>query len=343
MPERFPMKTTLFLVGLVGGWFTTSVCADVNEPSTKREILWPTFEGPNVHLSVTASVPPSGTLNWEPDRRVSELGECSFSSQCHTSCSSSAYWTVASSTLSLNNCVLSVETPSNTMTGQSGGAAQNAVSSSRRRVFRMVKINGKKRILVIETDWRGMYGFVGLADSGLTDDEVLAAHKWLGLHREGHAYPMDSESKGRVLVAEVMKVVALANQICREITVSDHGIDLVIEFKDDQGEATGVCVAVQCKSGDSYLKLAKSRGVEVFRIRDERHARLWQKQQTPVMLVIRKSTGEIRWMEIRDYLKAWQKDGKGFAKAIEFTGEPFDVASVRRLRDQMLAVDAPVA
>ena len=49
---------------------------------------------------------------------------------------------------------------------------------------------------------------------------------------------LDNESKERVLVGEVISTVALAGQISREKTVSDHGIDMEIEFKDDVYEAT---------------------------------------------------------------------------------------------------------
>lgn len=337
------MKTTLLLVGLLGSWLSSSAIASVDESRTKVEITWPGGTDESGDPKFTFSLSPSDTLTLNSDRGDSGKFSCSFSWAIETTCTSCCgHGGMPSGTLSLSNFVLSVHNSPNTLTGQPGVSAQDAVSSSRRRVFRMVKINGKKRMLVIETDWRGMYGFVGLADSGLTDDEALAAHQWLVLHREGHSYPMDAESKGRVLVGEVTKTVALANQICREITVSDHGIDLEIEFKDDRGEASGVCVKAQLKSGDSHLEHVKSRGGEKFQIRDERHARYWRNQATPVMLVIRKSTGETRWMEIRDYLKARHEPGKGDVKAIEFTGERFDVASVRRLRDQMLAADSPI-
>lgn len=39
---------------------------------------------------------------------------------------------------------------------------------------------------------------------------------------------LDSESKERVLVGEVISAVSLAGQISRELTVSDHGIDMEI-------------------------------------------------------------------------------------------------------------------
>jgi small GTP-binding protein len=149
---------------------------------------------------------------------------------------------------------------------------------------------------------------------------------------------LDNESKERALVGEVISTVALAGQISRELTVSDHGIDMEVEFKSDDGEATGRKLYLQLKSGDSYLNKRKRDASEVFTIKDERHARYWMAQEFPVLLVIRNSEGEVRWMEVREYLKRESQGGSKPVKQIVFDGERFDVMSVRRLRDRALAV-----
>jgi hypothetical protein len=56
-------------------------------------------------------------------------------------------------------------------------------------------------------------------------------------------------------------------------------------------------------------------------------------QAFPVLLVIRNSEGEVRWMEVRDRLKSAEKP----VKQIVFEGERFDVMSVRRWRDRALS------
>ena len=150
------------------------------------------------------------------------------------------------------------------------------------------------------------------------------------------AIVLDNESKARALVGEVISTVALAAQISREFTVSDHGIDMEIEFKDDLHEATGKKLYLQLKSGNSYLRERKNDSAEIFAIKDERHARYWTEQAFPVLLVIRNSEGEVRWMRIDDYLKREFTKGKKPAKAIIFAGERFDVMSVRRWRERML-------
>lgn len=148
---------------------------------------------------------------------------------------------------------------------------------------------------------------------------------------------LDNESKERALVGEVISTVALAGQITREFAVSDHGIDMEIEFKDDDGKATGRKLYLQLKSGDSYLRERKRDGTEIFQIQKARHADYWREQAFPVKLVIRTSDGTIRWMEIRDYLKRESDDGKKEVTQIVFGGEPFDVMSVRNWRDKVLA------
>ncbi len=150
------------------------------------------------------------------------------------------------------------------------------------------------------------------------------------------AIVLDSESKERVLVGEVISAASLAGQICRELTVSDHGIDMEIEFKSDAGKATGRKVYLQLKSGDSYLKRRKSDGAELFKIEKPRHADYWREQAFPVLLVIRTSDGQVRWMEIRDYLRRESDGGRKSVRQIVFEGERFDVMSVRRWRERVL-------
>jgi len=152
--------------------------------------------------------------------------------------------------------------------------------------------------------------------------------------QEESAIELSNQSKERALVGEVISTVALADQISREFNVSDQGIDMEIEFTDDAHEATGAKLYLQLKSGDSYLRERK--GAEIFTIKDERHTRYWMEQAFPVLLVIRNSEGEVRWMEVRDWLKRESENGKKPVRQIVFAGERFDVMSVRRWRALVL-------
>lgn len=155
--------------------------------------------------------------------------------------------------------------------------------------------------------------------------------------QEASAIVLSNQSKERALVGDVISTVALADQISREFNVSDQGIDMEIEFTDDAHEATGAKLYLQLKSGDSYLRERKSDGAEIFTIKDERHARYWMAQAFPVLLVIRNSEGEVRWMEVRDWLKRASDNGRKPVKQIIFEGERFDVMSIRRWREKVLA------
>ena len=129
------------------------------------------------------------------------------------------------------------------------------------------------------------------------------------LQIEGQAV-LDNESRELILVGHAYAIVAEAGQIYRGYTNSDHGIDGEIEFKDDEGRASGKRLYVQLKSGDSYLTKRRRDGAEVFQIKNPRWADYWQQQAYPVMLVIRTSDGEIRWMDVSTYLRRETPAGK---------------------------------
>ncbi|MGO9598909.1 MAG: TIR domain-containing protein [Isosphaeraceae bacterium] len=146
---------------------------------------------------------------------------------------------------------------------------------------------------------------------------------------------IDNESRELMAVHHTGFIVAEAGQIYRGYTNSDHGIDGEIEFKDDEGRASGKRLYVQLKSGDSYLRKRERDDAEVFRIKKPRWAGYWQQHAYSVMLVIRTSDGEIRWMDVSTYLKRESAGGKA-VRQIAFDGERFDVMSVRRWRDRLL-------
>jgi hypothetical protein len=130
--------------------------------------------------------------------------------------------------------------------------------------------------------------------------------------------------------------VAAAGQIFRCYTNSDHGIDGEVEFKDDEGRASGRRLYIQLKSGDAHLKTRRCDGAEVFRIRNPRWASYRRQQAYPVMLVVLTSEGEIRWMDVSDYLKRNGAEGEA-TRRIVFEGERFDVLNVRRWRTRCLS------
>jgi len=146
---------------------------------------------------------------------------------------------------------------------------------------------------------------------------------------------LDNESKERVLVGEVISAVGLANQLSREKNVSDHGIDMEIEFKNSKGEASGKMIYLQLKSGDSHLRVRKKDSARIFDIKDARHAEYWMNQTNLVYLVIRNSKGEIEWMEIRNHLRELSKDDDRITQIV-FKGENFNAQSILRVREHVM-------
>lgn len=149
---------------------------------------------------------------------------------------------------------------------------------------------------------------------------------------------LDNESKERILVGDIISTVALAGQLSREVTVSDHGIDMEIEFKADTGEATGRKIYLQLKSGDSYLKRRKD-GTETFSIKLKRHVTYWRNQAFPVILIVRTSDGNIRWMDVRHYLCQLSDEECKKIASIPFSGERFDVTSILGWRQRALGTE----
>lgn len=151
----------------------------------------------------------------------------------------------------------------------------------------------------------------------------------LGLSSQGEAQSLnDNESREGVLVHEVGLIVSTAGHFFREFQKYDEGIDAEIEFRNEEGRGTGQRVYLQLKSGDSYLRKRRKDDKEIFNIIKPRHAEYWLAQAYPVLLVIRNSNGQIRWMNITEYLL---RHGKN-VRQVEFQGEPFTAEGVKQMR-----------
>lgn len=147
---------------------------------------------------------------------------------------------------------------------------------------------------------------------------------------------LDTQALEQILIGHMMAVCGEANQIFRPVTMADYGIDGEVEFRDNDGKASGRRIYVQLKSGNSYLRTRRRDSREVFDLKDERHLDYWISQPVDVYLVIRQKderTGEemIRWMNVTRYLKG-RKDKT--SRQIVFEGERLDMQAVWKLRDR---------
>jgi hypothetical protein len=158
--------------------------------------------------------------------------------------------------------------------------------------------------------------------------------------QEQSAQVLDEESRERALVGEVISTVALAGQIARELAVSDHGIDMEVEFRDDAGRATGRKVWLVLESsgtgrdgrrisGDVYV----DHGPEVLTSSAE-NTRYWMERPDPVMLLVRRVDERVWWMDVREWVRRESEGGKKGVRQIAFKGERFDVMAVRGWRER---------
>nr|QNO48683.1 hypothetical protein AMAKCJMG_00017 [Methanosarcinales archaeon ANME-2c ERB4] len=170
---------------------------------------------------------------------------------------------------------------------------------------------------------------VDLIEEKFASDAFLQAVKRMD---EQAQINLDNESIELILVGHAYSTIGEAGHIFRPTPNSDWGIDGEIEFKNDKGEASGRRVYLQLKSGDSHLRTRKHDGKEIFQIKNPRHAEYWQAHKYPVMLVIRTSDDEIRWMNVTEYL---QEHGTA-TKQIVFDGEPFTALNVVGLSGKAL-------
>jgi hypothetical protein len=190
---------------------------------------------------------------------------------------------------------------------------------------------------------------------GLWDDlEKLFASDDVRKQVEGleavDAVRLDSRRKGKLLALEVGSRITSADKKCFEIPATeDEGIDMELEFTNDEGKGTGKRLYLQLKSGNSHLEKRKD-GREIFAIREQRWVEYWLAQPNPVMLVIgtfseedergvgkeKLEFADVRYMEISSVLKRESQNGTKPVKQIEFKGERLDLSSVRGRRDEAL-------
>ena len=147
---------------------------------------------------------------------------------------------------------------------------------------------------------------------------------------------LDTQALEQILIGHMMAICGEANQIFRPTPMFDYGIDGEVEFKDNDGQASGKRIYIQLKSGNSYLRLRKSDGSEVFDVKNERHLEHWISQPVDVYLVVRQTNGTtgsqvIRWMNVTRYLK--ERPDKT-SRQIVFSGEKLDMEAVWKVRDE---------
>lgn len=144
---------------------------------------------------------------------------------------------------------------------------------------------------------------------------------------------LGTQALEQILIGHMMAICGEANQIFRPVSMFDYGIDGEVEFKDNDGKASGHKIYVQLKSGDSHLRERKRDREMIFDVKNPRHLEYWVSQPCDVYLVIRDAEETIRWMNVTEYLKT-RRNKK--SRQIVFDGEKLNAPALWRLRDEYI-------
>lgn len=114
-----------------------------------------------------------------------------------------------------------------------------------------------------------------------------------------------TERKG---IAAVQTRVAELEQIWRETSTGDFGIDGHIEFIDENSEPTGLMVGVQVKSGQSYFAAETTETVSYSA--NEKHQKYWELYPVPVILILHHpGRKETFWVDARQEFRTGKVEG----------------------------------
>ena len=111
--------------------------------------------------------------------------------------------------------------------------------------------------------------FIDFIEQRLKSDPV--ARKILAMDATTTTRELDTQALEQILIGHMMTIAGEANQIFRPVTMFDYGIDGEVEFKDNDGKASGKRIDFQLKCGNSYEGTPKSDGSEVFDVSNDRH------------------------------------------------------------------------
>ena len=118
-----------------------------------------------------------------------------------------------------------------------------------------------------------------------------------------------TENQGLLYIEQIVNETG---NIFRKIHLEeDVGLDGIIEFVKD-GEATGRLLAIQVKSGDSFVANGKDSFIVYV---DEAHISYWQSHDLPIVLVCYSPSKKLAaWNDIRLYVQYQQQREKVFSQ-----------------------------
>jgi WD40 repeat protein len=142
---------------------------------------------------------------------------------------------------------------------------------------------------------------------------------------------LTTRRKGKLLLLEVGARLTSANQKWQEINPDeDDGIDMQVEFTNDDGNGTGRYLYLQLKAGPSHLRRLKD-GREIFTIKKPRWIHTWTQQPGPVMLVIGREAAADPHSYWVDSLRQGNSEGFTFRQARADATTRFDPDGIQQI------------
>ncbi|HEX8116093.1 MAG TPA: DUF4365 domain-containing protein, partial [Pyrinomonadaceae bacterium] len=149
---------------------------------------------------------------------------------------------------------------------------------------------------------------------------------------ERDRHERDTQALEQILIGHMMAVCGEANQIFRQVSLPEHGIDGEVEFKDKDGRPSGKKIYVRLKTdmmNASQIRVKRG-DMGAYYFMGEPGINRWAEQPTDVYLVIRSGDGTIRWMNATRHLRERKWQSVDFV----FEGERLDAPAVWRVRDE---------
>jgi len=175
--------------------------------------------------------------------------------------------------------------------------------------------------------------FIDFIEQRLKSDPV--ARKILAMD-ETATRELDTQALEQILIGHMMAIAGEANQNFRPLPMSDHGIDGEVEFKDNDGKASGKKIFVQLRVWSHYLLTQKRGSEESYVMRTAEPGKRWVRDGMEVFLVVRQpdeiaGRPTIRWMNVS---RRFQSGEAKVEDSFFFRGEKLDMEAVYRVRDE---------
>ena len=146
---------------------------------------------------------------------------------------------------------------------------------------------------------------------------------------------LDSDSRELILIGHAMAVAAEAGHIFRRLMQPDIGVDAEIEFRTEDGNASGARAYLQLKMSDYYSFAGLRNGSQVLVLKDARIAEAWRRLSHPVLLLDRSADGGVLFMDVTAWSRGRAEVPGTPSIELVYCGETFSAPSLLRLRKNL--------